>query len=239
MSRLTQLSSERTLGDPRADSPLGCRSRCDEWRTWLADGRDFGQLIVNGRDGQAPTIVPTHFVVDDVVAGSTDLLVHLARPNPVWADIDANPHVVVSVIDDYGFIPGTWRAAAGVRTEDGVPTSYYAAVQLQCSAEIVDDPAAKAALLIQQLAHFQPAGDHADPRDLAAPYARLLSGIRGLRLHVTDVRAKFKYDDHQPTELRSDVTARLTDRGNGRDTGVAAQQQRRLDRIGPWRAGTN
>jgi nitroimidazol reductase NimA-like FMN-containing flavoprotein (pyridoxamine 5'-phosphate oxidase superfamily) len=126
-----------------------------EWRDWLAAGHDFGQLAVNDPGNGAPHVIPTHFAVD----GDT-LLVHLARPNKVWAAIQARPIVVMSVVDDYAYIPTTWRAKAGP-DEDGVPTSYYSAVQLTCHAEIVDDPQRKAELLRRQLAHFQPRGDHA------------------------------------------------------------------------------
>ena len=206
----------------------------DEWRDWLADGRDFGQLVVNGLPGEPPVVVPTHFSVEATPDG-TELLVHLARPNPVWAAIEADPHVVVSVVDDYAYIPTTWRAKAGGPDEDGVPTSYYAAVQLRCTAEVVDDPAGKAELLARQLAHFQPAGDHAEVAVGAAPYGRMLPGIRGLRLRVTGVAAKFKYDDHNPTEHRERVADRLVGRDVGRDRAAAAQQARRLDRIGTWR----
>jgi transcriptional regulator len=193
----------------------------EEWRTWLADGHDFGQLVVNGLPGQPPTVIPTHFSVEDTPTG-TDLLVHLARPNPVWANIDADPDVVVTVIDDYAYIPTTWCAKAGGPDEDGVPTSYYAAVQLRCLAEIVDDPAGKADLLARQLANFQPAGDHPDVAVGAPPYGRMLPGIRGLRLHVTAVAAKFKYDDSNPTEHRAQVATRFVTRATGRDTGAAA-----------------
>ncbi|MFD2093285.1 FMN-binding negative transcriptional regulator [Blastococcus deserti] len=55
----------------------------DEWRTWPADGHDFGQLVVNGLPGQPPVVIPTHFSVEDAPT-ETVLLVHLARPNPVW-----------------------------------------------------------------------------------------------------------------------------------------------------------
>ena len=126
-----------------------------EWRNWLA-GHDFGQLVVSDPGNGAPHVIPTHFAVD----GDT-LLVHLPRPNKVWAAIQARPTVVMSVIDDYAYIPTTWRAKAGGPDEDGVPTSYYSAVQLTCRAEIVDDPQDKAELLRRQLAHFQPQGDHA------------------------------------------------------------------------------
>ncbi|MFD8733960.1 FMN-binding negative transcriptional regulator [Streptomyces sp. NPDC059618] len=201
-----------------------------EWRTWIADGHDFGLLSVNGPPGQPPAVVPTHFTVD-----GTRLLIHLARPNPVWTAIETDPQVTFTVIGDYAFIPGPWRAKPGVPPTDGVPTSYYAAVQFTCTATVIDEPEAKADLLRRQLAHFQPEGDHAPVETDELPYGRMLPGIRGLRLDVTDVRAKFKYDDHKPVEQRADTARRLTERGTGLDTPTAAQQLRRLDRVGPWK----
>lgn len=206
----------------------------DEWRQWLAAGHDFGQLVVNGPPDGPPLVVPTHFVV----AGST-LLVHLARPNPVWRTLQARPAVLMSVVDDYAYIPTTWRAKAGDPDEDGVPTSYYAAVQLTCEAEIIDEPEAKAELLRRQLAHFQPAGAHAQVAVDRPPYGRMLAGIRGLRLHVQTVTAKFKYDDHNPEQHRSAVARRLDDRATGRDLGAAAQQRRRRQRLGQWQRTRN
>jgi transcriptional regulator len=63
----------------------------------------------------------------------------------------------------------------------------------------------------------------------------MLPGIRGLTLEVTEVRAKFKYDDHKPVEHRATVADRLTDRKQALDEPTARQQRRRLDRIGPWK----
>ncbi|MFF3448577.1 FMN-binding negative transcriptional regulator [Streptomyces sp. NPDC002667] len=202
----------------------------NEWRTWIADGHDFGLLCVNGLPGQAPVVVPTHFAVD-----GTSLLIHLARPNPVWEALETDPHVTFTVTGDYAFVPGPWRATPGVPPTDGVPTSYYAAVRFTCRAAVVDEPEAKAELLRRQMAHFQPEGDHAPIETEALPYGRMLPGIRGLRLDVTDVRAKFKYDDHKPVEQRADTARRLTERGTGLDAPTAAQQLRRLDRVGPWK----
>ncbi|MGD9484970.1 FMN-binding negative transcriptional regulator [Streptomyces sp. TRM70308] len=201
-----------------------------EWQTWIADGHDFGILSVNGLLGHAPIVVPTHFTVD----GST-LLTHLARPNPAWKAIEADPNVTFTVTSDYAFIPGPWRAKPGIPPTDGVPTSYYAAVQFTCQATIIDDPEDKTELLRQQMAHFQPEGDHAPIKVDQPPYGRMLPGIRGLRLAVTEVRAKFKYDDHKPVEQRTDTARRLTERGQGLDASTAEQQLRRLDRIGPWK----
>ncbi|GGU58036.1 FMN-binding negative transcriptional regulator [Streptomyces lavendofoliae] len=202
-----------------------------EWRTWIADGHDFGVLSVNGPPGRAPGVVPTHFTVD-----GAGLLIHLARPNPVWLAIEADANVTFTVTGDYAFVPGPWRARPGTPPTEGVPTSYYAAVQFTCRATIIDDPQAKAHLLRRQMDHFQPDGDHAPVEVDRPPYGRMLAGIRGLRLDVTEVRAKFKYDDHKPVEQRTRTARRLAERGTGLDAPTAAQQLRRLDRVGPWKA---
>src|SRR5450631_809384 len=200
----------------------------DEWRAWIADGHDFGQLIAAGGAERAwPIVVPTHFVL----AGETVLL-HLARPNPVWTAIEENAKVVLSVVSDYTFVPGYWRAASGLPAEYGVPTTYYGAVQLHCEAAIVDDPEQKALILQTQLAHFQPEGQHAPAAVDVEPYGRLLSGIRGLQLQIVQVRAKFKSDDHKPLELREGVSAHLAERHTGLDADASAAQQRRIAALG-------
>lgn len=130
---------------------------------------------------------------------------------------------------DYAFIPGPWRAAPDAQAVDGVPTSYYTAVQFMCRAHIVDATDAKAELLRSQLAHFQPGGDHGPVAADQPPYGRMLPGIRGLRLEVTQVVAKFKYDDHKSVEHRAAVADRLTDRGQGFD--VPCSSQKRIGRL--------
>lgn len=201
-----------------------------EWQDWLASTDRFGMLAVNNLDpAQAPMLLPLHFTV----AGE-ELLVHLARPNPVWPHLEAATEVRLAVVGDYAYIPTYWRATADGPEEDGVPTSYYTAVQFVCRPTVVDDPQDKADLLAAQLADFQPEGRHADVSVDAAPYARMLPGIRGVRLAVLRVEAKFKYDDHKPVEHRERVIGRLTERDHRLDSGAATQQRRRLTAIGDW-----
>jgi len=194
-----------------------------EWQHWLA-GHDFGQLAVNGPPGEPPLVQPLHFAYE---REHGHVLTHLARPNPLWAALDAAPEVLLSVVDDYAFIPGPWQAPEDVPSEHGVPTSFYAAVQLRCTAHIVDDPDAKAALLAAQVGHFQPEGGSAPVAADAPPYGRMLPGIRGLRLEVTDVRAKFKYADHKPEAVRGRIASGLAARGEGRDAAALGTQRRR------------
>lgn len=202
-----------------------------EWQEWLADTDRFGVLAVNNLDpARAPLLVPTHFTVT-----CDELLVHLARPNPVWPHLEAATEVRLAVIGDYAYIPTYWRAKAGGPDEDGVPTSYYASVQFVCRPTIVDDPQGKADILAAQLADFQPEGGHAEMAVDTAPYGRMLPGVRGLRLAVEGVDAKFKFDDHNPVEHRARVVDRLEQRDHGLDSGAASQQRRRLAAIGDWR----
>jgi transcriptional regulator len=202
-----------------------------EWQDWLATTDRFGMLAVNNLDpAKAPLVLPLHFTV----AGG-ELLMHLAWPNPVWPHLEAAAEVRLAVTGDYAYIPTYWRAKAGGPDEDGVPTSYYAAVQFVCRPTVVDDPQGKAEILTAQLADFQPEGGHAAVAPGAAPYGRMLSGIRSVRLAVLRVDAKFKYDDANPVEHRQRVIGRLEQRSHGLDTGAAAQQRRRLAAIGDWK----
>ena len=89
--------------------------------------------------------------------------------------------------------------------------------------------------LTAQLDDLQPEGRHAEVAVDSEPYGRMLAGIRGLRLKVLRVEAKFKYDDANPVEHRRRVVENLKLRGQGLDAGAAAQQRRRLEAIGDWR----
>ncbi|MFF2149144.1 FMN-binding negative transcriptional regulator [Kitasatospora sp. NPDC058190] len=175
----------------------------DEWRAWLAEGRDFGLLAANGRPDEGPVLVPTHFLLD---AERGEILLHLAAPNPLLAAVRADPNVTLAVTDGYAFAPGHWRGAPGT------PTSYYASVHFHCTAEVVESAADKAEILNRQLAHFQPETPDVRVVPGEGEFARLLPGLRGLRLTVCEVRAKFKYDDKKPAEAQHAIAERLAER---------------------------
>lgn len=203
-----------------------------EWQRWLATTDRFGTLAVNNIDpGQAPLLIHTHFTLTD-----SELVFHLARPNPVWPHLEAAGEVRMAVIGDYAYIPSYWRAKAGGADEDGVPTSYYSAVQFVGRPSVVDDPEGKVQILRAQFGDLQPEGGHAAVAVGEDPYGRLLPGIRGVRMSIARVEAKFKYDDHNPVEHRERVIGRLRERNAGLDTRAAAHQRLRLDTIGDWKA---
>jgi transcriptional regulator len=187
------------------------------WRPWLA-ARDFGTLAANGVDGAPPLLVPTHFLYQ----GGDEVILHLARPNPFWAALAANPRLTLAVTDDYAFIPGTWRATPDMDPDHGVPTSYYTSVHLTGTGTVVDDPTEKGALLTRQFARFQPESTSDPIIPGEGPFGRMLSSIRFLRLHVEEVRAKAKYDAHKDAALADRVRTGLKERDLPQDAAAAA-----------------
>ena len=183
----------------------------------LLTGPTFGQIVTAGLVDGYPVVVPTHFTFD----GDRTVLLHLARPNPVWKALEADPAVVLTVALDYAYVEAAWNADEGTPPELGVPTSYYTAVQLRGRADVVDDPEAKAAILRAQLSHMEPPGSERRPPTGDGPDGRLLRGIRGIRVDVREVLAKMKYGGNKSVEHRRAVATRLRERDQGLDRSAA------------------
>jgi len=199
----------------RWDSPIDD----DEWRSFV-EAQGFGHLIAAGHHRDVPVVVPTQFILD----GDTVLL-HLARPNPIWAALDENPLVVLSIAGDWSYIPSAWKVTGDEDPRHGIPTTYYGAAQLTARAEIIDEPARVADVLRAQLGVLQPDTAVIDPSEHGAR----LGQIRGLRLEIVEVRAKFKYGGNVDGEHRLAVADHLAERDGPGDQRARAHLLRRLE----------
>jgi transcriptional regulator len=198
--------------------PWDTGSSEDEWMSFVRTA-GFGQLVASGRGRDVPVIVPTQFALVD----ATLVLLHLARPNPIWDALDENPNVVLSVAGDWAYVPAAWKAIGDEDPAFGVPTTYYAAVQLIASATVVDDAEGKAEILRTQLGVTEPGSGAVDPIE----HGRVLNGIRGLRLDVREVRAKFKYGGNVDDAHRAQVAQLLAERHGPGDAAALAHLRRR------------
>jgi transcriptional regulator len=183
----------------------------------------FGHLVVPGRR-DLPVIVPTQYLLVDGAGETPDVVLHLARPNPVWAALEERPDAVLSVAGDWAYVPSAWKAIGSEDPALGIPTTYYAAAQLICTAAVVDDDESKLAILRAQLASYEPEVAHADP----AVHRRRLPGIRGLRLTVREVVGKFKYGGNVDVTHREAVAERLQNRSGPGDDATRNHLLRRL-----------
>ncbi|MFD7734420.1 FMN-binding negative transcriptional regulator [Kitasatospora phosalacinea] len=171
----------------------------------------FGQLVASGRGRDTAVVVPTQFLVAD----DDTVLLHLARPNPVWEAIAENPTVLLCATGDWAYVPSQWNE---------VPTTYYAAVQLTCEATVLDDPAEKTEVLRRQLGVLE---QDAEDYDFAAQH-RLLPGLRALHLSVREVTGKFKYGGNQDADYRRRISTELATRNAPGDAAARCQLERRL-----------
>ena len=198
-------------------APVDAGTDESEWRGFVTR-QGFGHLAVCGPD--LPVVVPTQFVLSD-----DEVLLHLVARNPIFDALAERPLALLSVAGDWAFIPSDWKAIGEEDPLLGIPTTYYGAVQLSGPVTVVDDPAELAAILRRQLADAQPGVAVATPE---AAHGSRLPSIRGLRLQIEQVRAKFKYGGNVDAPHRRAVAERLVARGGPGDAVAAAHTLRRL-----------
>jgi transcriptional regulator len=199
---------------PPVDRPLDE----GEWRRFVA-AHQFGHLIAAGAGRAVAVVAPTPFVLD-----GDEVLAHGATGGPLFEALSENDRATLAVAGDGAFIPSSWKAIGAEDPRLGIPTYYFAAVQLTGRAVVVDDPEELAHLLVRQLAAFQPDVDVADP--LEAHRAKLRQ-IRGIVLHVDDVDVRFKFGGNVDEAHRRGVIERLDDRDAPGDRDAATHVQAR------------
>ena len=120
------------------------------------------------------------------------LLGHCARSNPHWRYLQQRPEALVAFLGPHGYLsPSVYPDLARV------PTWNYLAVHCRVRATLVEEPAAKDALLKTLI------GDHEPPyaaqwRALGEEFAhKMLAGIVAFELRVTDLQCKLKLNQHR------------------------------------------
>ena len=188
----------------------------DRWRAFVAD-QGFGHLVAAGRGRDVPVVVPTQFLLD-----GDRVRLHLAKMNPMFAVLEENPAVVLSVAGDWAYIPGEWKQIDDEDPRFGIPTTYYGAVQLTGTARVADAPEAVAATLDAQVGALEPGADYVDPLEHVAR----LRTIRAIEVVVTEVRAKFKYGGNVDQAHRDAIADRLATRRGPGDAAALRQMRR-------------
>ena len=121
------------------------------------------------------------------------LLGHVAKANPHWRYLQARPQAVVTFLGPHAYMsPKVYPDLARV------PTWNYLAVHCTVQATLIHDLEAKDGLLKKLI------GDHEPPyaeqwRGLDEAFAhKMLGGIVGFELRVTDLQCKIKINQHRP-----------------------------------------
>ena len=180
----------------------------------------FASLISND-DDSVPfvTHLPLHLIENNDDQDSWTLLGHCAKPNPHWRYLQARPKAVVTFMGPHAYMsPKVYPDLARV------PTWNYLAVHCVVTARIIDEPAAKDALLKQLI------GDHEPPyaqqwRDLGGDFQlKMLSGIVAFELKVDKMNCKLKLNQHRP-EAQADMR-KAYESGSDNEQALAAWMTR-------------
>lgn len=152
----------------------------------------FASVISNGEEGM-PIISHVPLVVKQHADGVVELHGHVAKANPHWQTLEANPHALVSFQG-----PSAYLSPQVYPDLQRVPTWSYVVVDAEVSVAVEHDENRKDALLKRLImAHEPPYAQqwHSLPHDYKT---RMLSAVVGFRLTVTRLHAKVKLNQHRP-----------------------------------------
>ncbi len=177
----------------------------------FVDAHELGRLITVGADG-----IP-HVGLYPFVRSAATVDLHVVREDEVAVDLRARPRCVFEVDEPLGVIPSYWVHAE----YGGSATAYHRTVIFECTATVLDDPAAVAAQQQRLMARYQPEGGFRaiDPDDPL--YRGALRQLAAVRLSVNRVRTKFKLGQNRPPETREKIVQFLRERGRPNDARAA------------------
>ena len=121
------------------------------------------------------------------------LLGHCAKPNAHWRYLQARPQALVCFMGPQAYLsPTVYPDLARV------PTWNYLAVHCTVQATLIEEPMAKDRLLKKLIADHEPA--YATQwLALGEAFAqKMLAGIVGFELKITDLQCKVKLNQHRP-----------------------------------------
>jgi transcriptional regulator len=181
----------------------------------------FATLVGHDADGLMATHMPTL-----VLEGGDAITIecHLARPNPHWKRLAANPDAEALMIfgGPHAYIRPGWYPS---KAENGkvVPTWNYAAVHVYGRTEIIQDGdwllRHVTALTAQQEAPYQLPWKPSDAPEQFI--AALIRAIVGIRLSVTRLEAKAKLGQNRDAREALGAADGLSARAEGMDLAVA------------------
>jgi transcriptional regulator len=161
----------------------------------LMRSHSFATLISNDDDGQPfLTYLPLHVDMREREGQPWPVLVgHVAKPNPHWKYLRDRGTAIVSFLGPHAYMspsvyPDTLR----------VPTWNYLAVQCRVRARLLTTAAETHQMLANLIADNEPAF-LAQWRSLGDDYQRrMMAGIVGFELDITDLECKLKLNQHRP-----------------------------------------
>ena len=133
------------------------------------------------------------------------LIGHMARNNPQWRDIGANPSVLVTFLGPNSYISPSWYA-----TSPRAPTWNFVAIHVYGTARLVEDLLATRDMVMRLSETMEPPDSSWKASTVDPSYIdRLLPGIIGFEVDVVAVETQLRLSQQNGIEDRTKVHAAL------------------------------
>ena len=182
--------------------------------------RPFATLATSGAEGLTANHVPMEYSPEPAPHGV--LRFHVARMNPLWQELVAQPQALAVFQGPEAYITPAWYPEKQ-STGKVVPTWNYTIVHAKGRVAVKDDPVWLRAHL-ERLVNQQEAGSTQPWKVSDAPEdytGRLLNAIVGLELTIESLQGKWKVSQNRAGADREGVVAGLRQRGKGDDLAMA------------------
>lgn len=180
--------------------------------TALIHENAFGTLVsvINGR----ATVSHIPFIYDD---DKSILLAHVARANPQWQELPKAQDVLVIFQGPHAYVSPSWYH------QPGVPTWNYAIVHIRGHAEAFEDSRSLQSVVERLTKKYESSNE---PPWSASYDAQMLKQIVGIKIHINEIKGKFKLSQNRTAEDRNSVISRLKAAGTTGARGIAEMMEK-------------
>lgn len=144
---------------------------------------------------------------------------HLAKANPQWQHLAANPQVLAMFQGAHAYVSPTWYEGTGV------PTWNYTAVHVYGTVRVIHDTAWLKAQ-VEHLSHYYE-GDTPNAWIPAYP-DQMLEAIVGFEITIESLQAKYKLSQNRSAADQHNVMQALEASSSENERSVAALMAQRL-----------
>lgn len=155
----------------------------------------------------APNIEVSHlpFMVDRDEGAMGRLVAHCARANGQWPNLDGR-EVLVTFLGPHCHVSPSWYG-----TQPRAPTWLYVSVHVRGMARLVSDPSAVRAMAVRLSEEMEPPASGWSPHDVGDYIDRLLPGIVGFHVEISDIQTQLRLAQQNGMDDRHRVHRALRD----------------------------
>jgi len=179
-------------------------NRVDELQTLHALMQEYNFATLITTDHGRPFATHLPFMLDTTRGAYGTLIGHMARANPQWQHFSPTSEVLTIFQGPHAYISPAWYTRA-----DAVPTWNYAVVHAYGTLQLVDQEADLYKMLTSLVNLHESAKQPPWSIAWSDSQHKLLKGIVGFEIPITQLEGKFKLSQNRSLEDQTSMSAAL------------------------------